>query len=381
MTEANTSAFTRIHEHVLEFDSENFRKRKDKICIATNDEAKRVLKYAEIKDSCSIYNRYYYTELAIDDRRLVAIKGVDEIVIDKNELDKYCYSEDCAGIFTILLSEGFITPRDDKESVYALYDKILFDDEDEGVRRVSHIELRAFLEDFHLIEIISGSLNSERVFGCFILESNKSNLHKNIERDLIKKTFESGSEKLPYRHIIKSLLYYDEPKHLFLELYRCIERLYSLPAIGKLKERLRDCLTEKDVCSFELSEIVESSIGWRQTEESGLKMLIAKVDRSIIDAALQHIKKTSINNGVFDLEKEYEVIKNSTEDCDSKEMLISDLYTRKANIVAKIIYKTRNSFVHFREVHVTPYAQEEDIPELCNLLLLLIDPIYSEVIS
>ncbi len=377
MLEANQNAFDKIHKFVLGFDSENFKEKKEKLCIETNEEEKEILQYARITNEYKIYNKFSFIELEFNEKKYIITKGLSDLTLSESDLKKYQYKEVCGGVFTILLSEGFIQPKKDKGGIFSLYDKFLYDDKDSLPRKIPHLELKSYFEEFQMLEILSDSLNSERVFGCLILEGNKHLLHSSIETDLIKRTFENGSEILPFKKIIKSLLYYDEPKHLFLEVYRCIERLYSLPAMEKLKEKLKDNANVEEVCVFTLSEVVENAIGWRQSEEAGLKMLITDISDSELDSALQFFDKTSLNTGLLDIEADSkEAIQ--IEDDKRKQDKLSELKVKKANFIAKRIYKSRNSFVHFREVHATPYVEEEGIPYLCNLLFFLLDPIYSE---
>lgn len=379
MIEANEKAFKLIHEHVLAFDPENFKEKKEKICIASDENEKLVLQHGEINEAYSIYGKYSYLEITIDNTRLLVIKGIGAHDIAHHDLDKFKYVECCAGLLTILLSEGFLKPLNSRENIFNLYDRILYDDKSQGLRKVSSEELFDYLEDFIVLEIMSQSLTAERAFGCFLLESYKALINNKIDLDLIKATFENGSELLPYKHIIKSLLHYNEPKHLFLELYKCLERLYALPAMEKLKINLKEAVGDEGICAFKLSQIVEKSIGWRQSEEDGLKMLLSKIENSEVDQALNYLNNTTINDGISDLALEQEVIEKSDEDFEYKSNATVELYKKKSNLISKRIYKCRNSFVHYREVHVEPYVDDNDIPDLCNLILLVLDPIYSEI--
>lgn len=119
---------------------------------------------------------------------------------------------------------------------------------------------------------------------------------------------------LPFELVLRAII---ERKntHAFLELYRCIEFLFPFPKINELKTKL-----ELTLSTVELSESVESILGWRPTEDSALQRLFRTLPPEIVAAFRQAL-----------LLETYE----------------GDSLSSK---VADVLYKLRNDCVHFRPI-------------------------------
>lgn len=377
MISINTKAFDNIKKSVGNYSPEYFSDFKDKIYIETNEIEKDLLCNAEINKYCNFYNKLLYIEIIHKDDTYVVTRGLNEFDIGEDDISKYEFSEACAGILTLLLAEEFVSPIEDERLLFELYDNFLADNEETEPRAIPHKSLSEFIQPFSTYKLKSDSLDSERLFGCLLIKSHQNHINNNIEIDMIKSIFENGSSILPYEKIIKSILYYDEPKQLFLEIYRCIEYLYCLPATLKLRKTLNKHINN-GLNDWELSEALETSLGWRQSEEAGLVSLISKLDSSVLTTALSYLKKTNLSIGIQDIEKD-EVEHNKIADNERKAKKVEELKLKKANFIAKRIYKCRNYFVHFRAIHSTPYIDDDDIPHICNLIIHLLDPIYSSL--
>ena len=119
---------------------------------------------------------------------------------------------------------------------------------------------------------------------------------------------------LPFELVLRAII---ERKntHAFLELYRCIEFLFPFPKINELKTRLALTLS-----TVELSESVETILGWRPTEDSALQRLFRTLPSEII-AAFQQALLLEAYQG-----------------------------TSLCSKVADVLYKLRNDCVHFRPI-------------------------------
>lgn len=103
-------------------------------------------------------------------------------------------------------------------------------------------------------------------------------------------------------------------KHCFLELYRSIECIYSIPRAMELKE-----MAGFEGAALQLSTICERSLGWRRKEEDSLKKLIGK-----------YLEINSLpSNLITLLQSNYEMINPIKEDK-----------------VANKLYSIRNDLVH-----------------------------------
>lgn len=112
-------------------------------------------------------------------------------------------------------------------------------------------------------------------------------------------------------------------EHAFLDLYRCLEMLFSLKKIDILRERLK--LHSRH---FDISADVEAALGWRPTEKGALKVIIDQFPREVV---------TLLEGG----------FKNTADTCTN-------------------IYDLRNECVHFR-----PLQKKSNLAKQVNWIVLL----------
>lgn len=132
-------------------------------------------------------------------------------------------------------------------------------------------------------------------------------------REKLAQVFECGSDSIPYSLILQGVMSYSWSA-LFLDLYRSIEQLYSVPRLKCLPLQFRQL-----GALSELSEVFENFLAWRPREEEALTLLL----QGTSDQTRQQI----ISAFCFDLDPRPEA---TPAKC------------------AAHIYKTRNSCVHFR---------------------------------
>ena len=152
-----------------------------------------------------------------------------------------------------------------------------------------------------------------------------------------KELYEAGSNHIPFKNIVQGHLAMSW-SGLFLELYRAVEQLYSVPKLTGLTDQWA---SPKPF--YELAELLENQLGWRPKEEDALRELIESCDASRLEML-------------------------ANEFCPDAE--------NKAKAVAKAIYKQRNSLVHFR-----PAMPEEDYSTLqwnnrISLMIELVSDLY-----
>ncbi|MBB5515735.1 hypothetical protein FHS89_001755 [Rubricella aquisinus] len=153
----------------------------------------------------------------------------------------------------------------------------------------------------------------------------------------LKELYEAGSNHVPFRNIVQGHLAITW-SGLFLELYRAIEQLYSVPKLVKLTD-----IWASPKSFYELAELLESQLGWRPKEEDALRELIESCDASLLEMLANELCPDAEN---------------------------------KSQAVAKAIYKQRNSLVHFRSAMPEQcYSNEQWNNRIC-LMIKLVSQLY-----
>ena len=130
--------------------------------------------------------------------------------------------------------------------------------------------------------------------------------------DLFEKIFLEGSSAIPYDNLVQCC-YSVSWKHAFLEVYRCVERLYPIPVLNELRSKIG---LKSNLSLFQLGRQVEEILSWRPLEEASVE--------KIIDGSLENTKDLLEN------------IKNSDRQMSDKK-------------ISKWFYSIRNNIVHFRQ--------------------------------
>lgn len=141
-------------------------------------------------------------------------------------------------------------------------------------------------------------------------------------------------------------------KHVFLELYRCIENIYSFPHALALKNRMGLTLA-----SYEIARHCADELGWKRKEESSL----IKIFNLVPTPTLTPLITKNISN----LDGSHYKFNGADEEEASKKT------------IAKLIYKIRNQMVHQFEVDKEIHITAETWIDLIKLLIPIIDHIYT----
>jgi hypothetical protein len=153
----------------------------------------------------------------------------------------------------------------------------------------------------------------------------------------LKELYEAGSNHVPFRIIVQGQLAMTW-SGLFLELYRAIEQLYSVPKLTNLTD---EWASPKPF--YELAELLENQLGWRPKEEDALRELIESCGGSLLDMLTSELCPNAEN---------------------------------KAKAVAKAIYKKRNSLVHFRSAMPEQDYSTEQWNNRIYLMIKLVSKLY-----
>lgn len=151
-----------------------------------------------------------------------------------------------------------------------------------------------------------------RIAGVFLC-ARQELLNLDIPQDLIKeyeKLFVEGPDNLPFEELLDSLTSL-RWKDAFLDVYRCIERLFPYSYIKSLHSRTA---TTKPL--EELIGIVEDVLGWKAKEDLALNTIFSECGH-LEESLFRNVKKNLFGTG-------------------------------KGRIGVELVYKLRNSIVHHR---------------------------------
>lgn len=359
----------------------------ESICIGTDDYSKDWLQCAssldykvsssfEIEKVSELFtiSIFYY-----NGDKYIIISGLDGIELDNEGFE---YIELNSGLFTLFTSVGL---AELSSKIQVMFENFIYlGDHNEGVRYIDFQDLiqhykplRVFLikKDQPVIDFDLKQL------ACYVaLEyyredyQQKREIHSYIF-DLLK----NANKNISLLRLPKCLSLSGEPYILFMELYRMLERLYSVPTVFAL----RDKLSIDEECPWMIFKIVEETTGWRKKEKDGLISLLNLLDDIILTKALNEILSNHHKN--FD-SKNYELKKSNLErlqsdnstDEEAIKITKEELKECVVKLSADYIYMVRNSYVHYRDaldLHLT----NEQINALCKAILTLLNPIYDKL--
>lgn len=187
-------------------------------------------------------------------------------------------------------------------------------------------------------------LNSlERVAGAFISAgyvSHPLEVNDNLKSRLLS-LFEAGAETIPFGLPLQGILSYNWPS-LFLELYRCLEQLYTALKLKSLVTKLPYKGTLAD-----LAYLLEDELSWRPKEQDALA--------SILSHSTEETRSKILSAFKFD---------------------VSQLTDYSASKCAVNIYKLRNSHVHFRPAMKAEKKPSEQWNEIVIAMCDAVDDVY-----
>lgn len=183
----------------------------------------------------------------------------------------------------------------------------------------------------------------DRLVGSYCAKTvSQSGMHLSSNTQIeISKMFETGADEIPYHVLLRGLLS-ASPQVLFLDLYRCIEQLYSVPRLGELQKALRHSAS-----IYDLSRVLEETISWRPKEDEALFQLFTGITTDHCKAIRSHFG-------------DIESIEN----------------TKSAERAAKRIYRLRNENVHFRPAMTGDELSEETWDAVICTMLSVVSDLY-----
>lgn len=231
-----------------------------------------------------------------------------------------------------------------------------------GVQGYNGHALEKIVELFPPMLAFEGANNYEyqhdlqRVIGSFLarsLDNQQIDLEQNTVVSLID-FFEANSTYIPFGILARSLISITW-EGLFLDLYRCIEQIYSCIKVSALRE---DWDSSRPV--RQLAELLELHLAWRPKEDEAFGSILEKCDPSLIRQACAllnlPLEETAIESGV-------KVLRPRSDD-------------KLAKSVAKKLYGIRNNLVHYRPVNEIINKSDQEWNATIRLMLALVHEAY-----
>ncbi|WP_124328722.1 hypothetical protein [Desulfonema ishimotonii] len=350
--------------------------------IKTNEEDKKWLKNLKIVKRQSVLPTLNFATIQFDGKEyFVAVGWKDSIrlseIITPVDLN--------AGLVTALISEIEISVRRNISAIQ-IVDEILFQCKESESDYSGHNfeDIILFFEPLIVYEILDDSLfkadDITQISGYYISKNFEKLSLPFSETTLLdfEKTFIEDSPHIPYENLLLSLTSVHW-KYSFLDIYRCLERLFPIVALDNFHQELN-----LGISLLEFSEKMENATGWRPIEEHSLRKLIKNSPEDATQL-LREIKEfLDKDSKVTPPEKFYkigerslktleELIESSPADAiqplhEIKEFLDKD----SKGDLAKRFYKIRNSIVHFRPATEQIELDDENWDKLIRSSLKII---------
>lgn len=211
----------------------------------------------------------------------------------------------------------------DLESIMQLFPKIQFYEVDQGY-------------------VFSNSL--ERLLGSYVARGYSGGpLRIGSEcLDAFSGLFEHASDRIPYGLPLRGVVSFTWAA-MYLELYRCIEQLYAVPKVTKIRPHWN-----AEASIYDVAKILEEVTGWRPKEDDSLEALFRQID---IDTCASLCKIFYPN-----------------------EQRPEDPVTG----AARAVYKLRNACVHFRPTTQLADLNDTRWNHVISLIIRAIEVLYDK---
>jgi hypothetical protein len=317
----------------------------NKRCIETNTQDKEWLQEIKIINKQLILPKFQTASFEFKSQKyFVAIGWQSKQTIDSDEVIEFV--ELNAGIVTALLFELKI-PLRHTVSAYDIDDQILYKSEEKMIQYNFSLIIN-FFEPFSVYRIQEDSTFIEkddidliRTSGFYVLK-NSQLIALRFSRETLEKfekVFFEGSINIPYENLLFSLVSVSW-KYSFLDIYRCIERLFSISYLEDFHKKLNiaDPL-------LKFSADVENYLSWKPKEDEAINKLV----QGSPEKALQ-------------LLREIKRFLDGTEE----------------GKCGDFIYKIRNSIVHFRPANQSINLDDEKWDMLIRASLYIVEYWYNQ---
>lgn len=308
----------------------------------TSEEEKKWLLDAKLANSKRITPSIFFTNLVFENKKYLVVIGLN-ILEDLSEEGVFYNTSVNAGILTILLAETELSLRNNVD-VLDFKENILYQHESDEYKGHSYEDIIKYIEPINIYELPNDSIFYNRDTHStlvYILTKQPQHIYLRLSKltlDSYLKISLEGAKNLPFENVFSSLVSVNW-KHSFLELYRCIERLYPIGFVAELHDELKIQISFQDFL-----DKLDENIGWKPKEEQALAKLLEK-NTEQINLDLDNIK--------------------------------SCISTFSTAPYSTLLYKLRNSIVHYRANHEEIEIEDEMWDKLINVSINIIHNLYS----
>lgn len=353
--------------------------------IRTNEREKEWLQKLKIQDIQIILPTFRTAYFEFEKQKYFVTIGsttqllTEQEIIQEEELN--------GGIFTALISELKI-PIKQNVDVSFIENEIFYETEQARIE-YEYMQIQEFFEPIFVYKIPDNcrfidvdtknnktTVDILKLSGFYITYTPQIMFLEFDPETLIifKRLFLAGAKNIPFESLIFSLVsvYW---KYAFLDIYRCIERLFSISFLEDFHKNLG---IEESLSLLNFSAQMEDYTGWRPKEDVAINKLVDGSPQDAIEL-LQEVKNfsegknTKVNKlpikflfwTLLDIDRLIDIL------------LLSD-YRNTESKLGQLIYKIRNSIVHFRPATEQISMDDKHWNKLIRASLLIIEYWYKK---
>lgn len=394
MIELNTNLFKRLYQAAYGTSDRRFH-----ACISTEVADKEIIRSARDAACFQSLSLKIAVITCTDETLILAIQGRHNIGELPPEL-RFQRLDESAGLLTILGGVGFLSVTTPE----ALLDKDWAQIEDAAKGSVDDLsyvnvdEVLDVLEEFSIYEVIERPFefskdNVDRFLLMLLMVLDIGDSDKlEVKAELMSLVL--TLDKFPF-HLLHAAYISQTWQYSYIDLYRCVELLYPIPKMIKLRSALGKRGVDMDLSqirAIDFFEDVNNATGWRENEQLGLDLLVSESSDRCVTTIFDMLLKAKLVKS-----EDTEIIKELSKselmrDGNFKGILeqARDLLTslspadmplitkyklqKCAFLISKVLYVTRNELVHFRS---HKQVQSEDkIKASFKALVILINDIF-----
>lgn len=379
MIEANQYIFKVLAEFVEDKNIERSMFTEAKRCIETDDREKEWLQKLTIQDTQIILPTFTTAYFVFEEHKyFVTIGSMSQLLTEPEIIQK---EELNGGIITALIFQLKIPVKQSAEAIEIVQE--IFYEPQEKITKYEFSQVSKFFETIFVYKIQDEStfididvnnkstVNIVKLSGFYILKHQQI-ISLKFDKETIRifeRLFIEGAKNIPFDNLVFSLVsvYW---RYSFLDVYRCIERLFSISFFEDFHQYLG---IENSLSLLNFSAKIEDYTGWRPNEDAAINKLIAGSPQDAIEL-LQEVKNfsegknTQINKlpikflfwTLLDIDRLIDIL------------LLSD-YRNTESKLGQLIYKIRNSIVHFRPATEQISMDDQHWNKLIRASLLIIE--------
>jgi hypothetical protein len=360
--------------------------------IQTNDQEKKWLKELNVITDIRLTSLLKFVIFEFHSEFYFVSVSLNEQNIDSSSLEEYGLLDfdNNSGIFTALIYQLEVGVKEDIDP-YKIFNEVFYPIKEDQKEGFEYTKIVNFFESIKIYQMTKDcpfcsfgadnlelkkkdkDIDERLLFRLALLLLVKNNTVRILKfspetRECFVKLCEEGSAKISYENLLYSFVSFSW-KHCFLDVYRCLEKLFLVPylrTLHKLYEMIKvDEQLFLDICGEQemIFSIPQLSKIYKEIHSSNSSVNF-------------HDFATSFQNNTQWKPKEENTLKILLNDQEHITSKLSDIRSNNQNAF-KFIYNLRNSIVHFRSFQGTmesSYADNEwnIIVSVCLKLVIIL---------